>query len=63
MDLAATDVLHLLANAKKDSPAAKAALAVLLAAFRKAVTDVQTGAVNPANVINISFDSKPHSQT
>jgi hypothetical protein len=57
VDLAATDVLKVLANVEKKSPAAVAALGVLLGAVGKAVSDVQTGAQTPADLVNVSFDS------
>lgn len=56
VEIGATDALHFIANVEKKSPAAVAALAVILGAFTKALTDVQAGAANPSEALNISFD-------
>lgn len=57
LDIAATDALHFIANVEKKSPAAVAALGVVLGAISKAIADVQSGAENPAQALDVSFDS------
>jgi hypothetical protein len=56
IEVAADKVLSFVAKAQKATPAAVAGLAVVLSAVGKAVSDVQSAAVTPTQVLNLSFD-------
>lgn len=58
VELAAEDALHFVQKAESETPQVAGALGVVLGAIGKAITDVQSGAAMPTQVLNLQFDSQ-----
>ena len=56
VEVAASDALHFIAGVNAKSPAAIAALGVLLGAVAKVVSEVSNDAQAPASLLNFSLD-------
>jgi hypothetical protein len=58
IEVAAEDALRFVEKAETKTPQVAGALGVVLGAVGKAISDVETGAQTPTQVLNISFDQQ-----